>query len=147
MDSLLADLLSQAPDRVLTSASAVNHTRDAALLTRLAAALPQIRRQTQDLDLGGLLFPNSQHVQQAIRVIENHQSGGCFCQVYPGYVFYNPEAEAQAGHVRITRQDAPDWNMTYDCVCTVCGRTYAVQQGEYHYTWWEWRAVKDGLRP
>ncbi len=142
MDPVLADLLSQSSSRVLTAASLVNHTRDPALLETLAAAMPEIRRATEGLSLGGLLFPNRNHVLQALRVIEHHRSGGCFCQVYPGYLFYDPSAEERAGHVRITRSDPPDWNMTYECVCTVCGRAYSVHQGEYHYTWWEWQATK-----
>ena len=141
MHPVLSDLLSQSPDRVLTGSSVVNHTRDLGLLDTLAAALPELRRATAHLTLGGLLFPNRNHLLQAFRVIENHRAGGCFCRVYPGYLFYDPEAEQKAGHVQVTRRDPPDWNMTYDCVCTRCGRAYAVEQGEYHYTWWAWRAL------
>jgi len=146
MNPVLADLLSQTSDRVLTSASLVNHTRDGELLNTLAAALPEIRRATKSLELGGMLFLNKNHVRQAIRVIENHRAGRCFCQTYPGYLFYDPSKEETAGHVRITRSDLPDWGMTYDCTCTICGRTYSVQQGEYHYIWWEWKEVKGAGR-
>ena len=135
MESVLADLLSGASDRVLTASSLVNHTRDIQLLKTLAAALPKIRWATWRLNLGGMLVPNHEHLRQAFRVIENHRAGRCFCQIYPGYLFYDPEEEQDAGHVRVTRSDPPNWSMTYDCVCTVCGRAYAVKQGEYHYTW------------
>jgi len=125
----------------LTSASLVNHTRDAGLLDVLAA-LPEIRRATEHLELGGMLFSNKSHVSQAIRVIEDHRVGKCVCQPYQGYLFYDPSAEQKAGNVQMTRSDSPDWDMTSTCVCAICGRGYSVQQGEYHYTWWEWREVK-----
>ncbi|WP_407572115.1 hypothetical protein [Deinococcus altitudinis] len=145
MSSVLADLLSHSNDRVLTSSSLINHTRDSDLLNTLAAALKEIRKATEHLSLGGMLFRNEEHVLQAIRVIENHQAGRCFCQVYPGYLFYDPAAEEKAGHVRVTRSATSGWSMTYECACTICGHTYAVQEGEYHYTWWDWRGPKNAV--
>jgi len=146
VNAVLSDLTSKIPERVLTSASRINHTRDGELLTTLASALPEIRRATAHLELGGMLFLNKNHVLQAIRVIENHEAGRCFCQVYPGYLFYDPSAEEKAGHVQVTRRDVPDWNMTYECACTLCGRPYSVQQGESHYAWWDWHLQKRASR-
>ncbi|WP_420596273.1 hypothetical protein [Deinococcus sp.] len=137
---LLSDLLSRDPQRVWASACAVIRLHDPAALDELTRHLPTLERQTVDLELGGALFPSAEHLQQALRVLRAHRDGRCGCTVYPDYLFYNPEKEAQAGRIRILSADEPpDWNMNYRCQCTACGTEYAVEQGEYHYTWWQWR--------
>ena len=139
MNSLLADLLSRDPLRVWSSTCAVIHLDDPAALSELARQLPQIERGTADLDLGGALFPNSEHVRQALRVLRAQRDKRCPCSVYPGYLFYDPEKAAQTGRISILSQTPPDWNMTYRCRCAVCGTLYDVEQGESHFTWWQWQ--------
>ena len=138
-DELLADLLSRDPARVWASACAVIQSPDPAALSELAPHLPQIERRTVDLELGGAFFPNREHVQQAVRVLRAHRDGRCHCSVYPAYLFYDPEKEAGAGRIRILSHTPPDWNMTYRCRCAGCGNEYDVEQGESHYSWWQWR--------
>lgn len=141
VDLLLADLLSRDPQRVWASACAVIKLHDPLALTELMCHLPEIERRTADLELGGGLFPNNDHLEQALRVLRAHRDGDCPCTVYPGYPFYSPETEAQAGRVSILSHTPPDWNMTYQCRCSACGTNYEVEQGEYHYTWWQWKPV------
>ncbi|WP_161881621.1 hypothetical protein [Deinococcus alpinitundrae] len=137
-DELLADLLSRDPVQVWASACAVIQLDDLALI-ELVRHLPEIERGTADLDLGGAFFPNREHLQQALRVLRARRDGRCSCSVYPGYLFYDPEKEAQAKRIRILSHTPPDWTMTYRCRCAVCGSDYDVEQGESHYTWWQWR--------
>lgn len=135
--TLLLELTSRDPHRVWAAVHAVIRAPRAELLL-LVPALPEIRQATQGLDLGGALFPNTQHLEHALRVLEAARDGLCPCQVYPAWLFYNPEKEAARGAVEILSSSEPDWHMTYTCRCLSCGRTYEVEQGEYHYTWWQW---------
>lgn len=141
MLALLDDLFSHDAQRIWASACAVIKLNDPAALSGLVRHLPEIERSTTGLNLGGALFPNGEHLQQALRVLRAYRDGSCPCTLYPGYLFYNPETEAQAGRVSILSHTPPDWNMTYHCRCSACGANYEVEQGEYHYTWWQWKLV------
>lgn len=116
---------------------------DSTELDELTAHLPRIERATAGVELGGGLFPNAEHLAQAVRVLRLRLDGGCPCHLYPSYLMYNPEKEVQAGRVQIlSATEPPDWNMSYRCRCNACGTEYDVEQGEYHYTWWQWRAAE-----
>jgi hypothetical protein len=138
-DELVVDLVSGDPPRVLSAAHAVVRTRDTDLLDALVVQLPELRRRTTGLVLGGALFPNDEHLAQALRLLGARRDGSCRCTTFPAYLFHDPAREQEAGQVLVTRTDEPGWNMTYDCTCLECGRTWAVEQGESHYSWWQWR--------
>ncbi|OLV17447.1 hypothetical protein [Deinococcus marmoris] len=142
MPTLLEDLLSRDSQRIWASACAVIRLHDNPALDGLAAHLPHIEQETADVDLGGALFPNAEHLQQALRVLRLRREGGCPCRLYPGHLMYDPERETKAGRVQILSTDeSPDRNVNYRCRCNTCGAEYNVEQGEYHYTWWQWRAA------
>lgn len=140
--STLEDLLSRDTQRVWAASSEVAQTRDAQELTLLADHLEQIQAATDGLDLGGARYPNNERLKFALGKLEFWRSKrGCLCQLYPDYLFYNPEKEQTAGNVRILEQtdDAVNWKSNYHCECTICGHKYRVESGEYHYTWWQWK--------
>jgi len=142
-DDLLADITSRDPARVWSSSGAITKLRDADQLDYLASNLGTIRESTQNLSLGGAVFPNSEHLRFALRKLEFHLArAGCLCALYSEYLFYDPQQEADAGNVIVEEityiQDK--WVDTYRCRCTSCGQRYLVKEGESHYTWWEWKA-------
>lgn len=145
--ALLDDFLSGEKDRVYQATWATIRTRDRLLLDPLVGALDEIRRATDDLDLGGALHPNRESLRRALEKVSNYQAGACWCANYPGLLFYNPEKEEAAGHVRILDASEPGWSMTYRCACAVCGRHFEVEQGEYHYTWWQWVVTRAPATP
>ncbi|MBZ9750783.1 hypothetical protein K7W42_07900 [Deinococcus sp. HMF7604] len=138
--SLLADLTSRDPQRVWAASHAVIRLPVAARLP-LVPHLAAIRQATDGLDLGGAFYSNNDHLRQALRTLEAARDGRCSCTLYPGYLFYNPNKEQASGAVNILSTSPPDWNMTYRCGCRVCGTEYTVEQGEYHYTWWDWTPI------
>lgn len=143
MSELLRDITSRDPTRVWSSSCAIIKLRDARELDLLASNIDEIRRETKDVQLGGGLFPNAEHLRIALRKLDFHRAhAGCLCQLYPEYPMYNPQQEAEAGNVVIERiiylQD--HWIDAYICACTVCGRRYRAEEREYHYTWWGWKA-------
>lgn len=140
MPTLLEDLTSGDSQRIWSSSCAVATLRDTAELDVLAAHLPEIKRATRNIPLGGALFPNDDRLKFAIAKLEYVKNkAGCLCALYPRYLFYNPNKEQEAGNVRIlTATGRETWNPNYSCQCTVCGATYSVEEGDHHYTWWQW---------
>ena len=146
MNDLLQDFLSRDAQRIWAASCAVIRERDAAQLDELSAHLPVIRRATYGVELGGALFPNAQHLKFALEKLEFwKEKRGCLCQLYPRYLLFDPKREAQAGNVRILAEvvDREQWSSHFSCQCAICGADYSVEEAEYHYTWWQWRPVKN----
>jgi hypothetical protein len=144
---LLEDLTSGDPTRIWSASCAVIHLHDPAELDRLASQVGRIRASTREVPLGGMLFPNAEHLAAALRRIDQHASGaGCACGLYPGYLMYNPRREAEEGRVVIESEVVPPegWAADFVCRCTRCGARYQVEEREYHYTWWGWRLLASG---
>lgn len=144
--ALLHDLMSREVQRVLAAVHTVIRLPVYERL-RLVPHLAAIRQSTDDLDLGGALYPNADHLRQAVRALEAARDGRCPCTLYPGYLFSDPNREQTAGAAEILASSPPDWFMTYLCRCRVCGRTYAVEQGESHFTWWDWQPRSGPMTP
>ncbi|HYJ80549.1 MAG TPA: hypothetical protein VEW03_13130 [Longimicrobiaceae bacterium] len=144
MPTLLEDITSRDRTRVWSSSCAIIKLRDAAQLDELAGKLSEIEEKSQDLSLGGMVFPNAEHLRFALRKLAYHRERtGCLCRLYPEYLFFNPEEEAAGGHIRIDDVTYTEnkWVEAYHCTCTACGARYRVEEGESHYTWWQWSAV------
>ncbi len=144
--TLLEDFLSRDAQRIWSASCGVAKLRDVAQLDELSANLPAIRRATKGVELGGALFLNSQHLKFALEKLKFWtQKSGCLCQLYPRYLMFNPQKEQDAGNVQIlqTESNQEQWATNYRCQCAVCGAQYSVQEGEYHYTWWQWRPLKN----
>lgn len=143
---LVDDLLSGDERRVLHAVWAIFATRDPAVLQPVARSLARIERATDDLDLGGALISNRRNLDHAFDRVRRFTEGKCLCGVYPGHVRYEPAKEERHGHVRIVEeievlfQGRPDRPRRI-CECTACGRRFDVEEGEYHYTWWQWHAI------
>jgi hypothetical protein len=144
MTSILEDITSGDAHRIWESSCAIATLRDAHELDLLAAHLPEIEQKTKDVDLGGALFPNREHLKFALHKLHYHRSKrGCLCHLYPDRLMFNPTREEEAGNIRILEHLRNDQrNDSYVCQCVLCGTTFNVEEGEYHYTWWAWKKVK-----
>lgn len=142
-DEILRDLLSQDPRRITRAANDAIKAPQAVLL-ELAPHADRIDRATDDLDYGGALHSNANHVEQAIRVIRAAGAGECECTTWHGWLFYEPAKLEKAGKVEILGTSEPGWSMTYDCRCTACGRRCTVDQNDTHFTYWRWSRPKKG---
>ncbi len=143
MSTLLDDFLSADPHRVWSASSAVAKLRDPQELDHLARHLTKIWCKTRGIKLGGMFFPNAEHLRFALHKLRYHRDRrGCLCRLYPERLFYNPEEEA-AGNVRIEDTTYIDgkWVDFYTCVCTLCGARYRVEEREGHYMWWGWKLL------
>lgn len=144
---LVADFLSQDGRRVLHAAWEVFRTREPAVLQPLVTALPAIERATADLDLGGMLASNGKHLDHALGRIRIFGERRCLCAAYPEHVFYEPAKEEAYGHIRIVEVIPTSFHGRPGrperiCECLTCGQRFDVEEGEYHYPWWQWRARK-----
>lgn len=141
VSDLLADLLSHDTHRVWSAACAINVLRDPQALAALAEHLPDIEQATEDLDLGGALFPNSERLRQAVYTLRAQRDGLCRCWLYPQFLTYDPRQEEKTGDAAVLSSDPPDWHMDYRCRCNHCGAEYKVEQREGHLTWWKWHRL------
>ena len=138
MSETLDDFLSQDTSRVLHAVWTVRESRDPALFDELVGQLARIRSSTESLDLGGIIYSNYDHLEHALETVENYRRGLCWCTNYADTLLYNPETEQDKGRVTIVSTSTPAWDMTFECTCTVCGRQFSVEQGNYHAMWWAW---------
>lgn len=137
---LVDEFLSGDKKRVISALWEVMATRDPKILAPLAAALPTLRKATEELDLGGALVSNASNLDRAFARIQLFADGVCLCTAYPPHLLFNPVKEEHRGHIRVvgTVPNERQWEPDRICECTDCGRRYQVEQGEYHYTWWQW---------
>ena len=136
---MIDDFLSGDSYRVWSATWETIRSRDSEQLDAVLAALPEIRRATADLDLGGGIIPNRDSLKHAFAKLANYRKGACWCANYPHNLRYDPEKEQRAGHVRILEASEPPWSRTFRCACSVCGTVFAIQEGEHHATWWSWK--------
>lgn len=144
MTTLLEDFLSDDRSRVMHAVWETIHSRDTETLDPLVAALPRLRRAAAKLDLGGAIYSNDGHLEHALTKLEQYRDGKCWCAAYPGILTNDPRKEEAAGHIRILSTSEPGWSMSYVCECTVCARQFDIEQGDHHFTWWNW--VPRGLK-
>lgn len=144
MTTLLDDFLSHDRSRVMHAVWETIHSRDPETLDPLVAALPQLTREATKLDLGGMVYSNNANLDHALVKLGQYRDGKCWCAVYPGLLTHDPRKEETKGHIRIVSTSEPGWSMTYLCECTVCGQVFDIEQGDHHFTWWNW--VPRGLK-
>jgi len=139
---LLEDLTSRDPKRIREASCAVRKLRDRSELAHLVQDLDRIKKLTKGVKLGGMLRPNSSHLDFAIRKLElAGSSEDCFCSLYPLDDMFDPTGEEKDGNIKIiaTVLAEGNWVDHYDCVCSLCGARFRVEEREYHYTWWSWQ--------
>lgn len=146
---LVEDLLSGDRGRLLGAVWAIIGTRDSETLRPVLTALPEIRRATADLDLGGAFVSNAANLAHALARVELVGTTTCLCTVYPDRQGYDPAVEERRGHVRVdaTVPNPRQWEPDRICSCIACGRRYQVEHGEYHYPWWAWRPLGGAVTP
>jgi hypothetical protein len=143
-DKLLVEITSGDPHKIWASSNAIVRLRDAETLDLLAEHLPEIKAKTAGIELGGALFPNSEHLKTALHKLDFwKKKKGCLCRLYPGYLLYDPQREEKSGNVRIieTHYLEGGWVENYVAECTVCGTRFEIEERESHYTWWSWKIV------
>jgi hypothetical protein len=142
--TIFEDLLSGDPTRIWSGAGAVLRSWDLVQLRELALHIPEIRKKTAGVPLGGALHPNSVHLDNAIARLEHvRDQRGCLCVLYASDQFSDPAQEAERGNVRISETQRLDGGHVdyYTCVCLHCGTRYRVTEREYHYTSWGWSRI------
>ena len=143
MSTLLDKLTSGDAHQIWESSCAVATLRDPLVLDHLCAHLQGIEKATRGIELGGMLFPNREHLNFALRKLRYYKANaGCLCHLYPERLMFSPAEEEDAGNIRILETvRSSDYNAAYRCQCVLCNAQFRVEEGEYHYTWWQWSLV------
>jgi hypothetical protein len=139
--STLDDLTSRDSTRIWKACGTIRHLRDLTELMSLVDNIDVIRTATKNVPLGGMLRPNSSHLEFALRKLEFVRDGeGCFCKLYMLDDMFGPEREQESGNIAIidTIKTADGFVDHYICRCVLCDQIYRVTEREYHYTWWKW---------
>jgi hypothetical protein len=75
----LSALLSRDPDRIWQASWEIIGTRDTELLEILRSALPEIRRATAGIELGGMIRPKRDALTHALAKVQTYRTWRCWC--------------------------------------------------------------------
>lgn len=143
--TLLEQLTSKDSQRIWEAACTINKLWDKTVLLELAQHLADIKKQTHAIALGGFFLSNAYHLEHALERLEyvGNNPEACLCYFYPKNLFYQPEKEAEAGHIHIDScEDFPEvWGSHWQVHCQHCGQQFKIHDGESHYRWWQWERV------
>ncbi|HGM7335353.1 TPA: hypothetical protein ACKQCJ_001678 [Stenotrophomonas maltophilia] len=143
-DVLLQDLLSRDGARITDAARTVARLLSASSLEALAVHTDLIEKCCQGIALGGMLISNQAHLKAALQRLRYWQARqGCLCALNPGYPFFDPRRLLEQGQMQLLSvQDAEDgWGDCHTVACVQCGQHWQAIHREYHYPWWEWKAI------
>ena len=140
--NLLEDITSGDPHRIWSASSSIRRLRDKEVLSLLVQHLDEIKEKTRGIELGGMLRPNSSHLNFALRKLEfirdQHQ---CLCRLYTEDDLFDPKQEETAGNIRILNETIVNHSSIYTCQCLLCNTRYHVEERQYHYPWWLWQKI------
>jgi hypothetical protein len=140
----LEDLTSKDLTRIRSACAVITDSRDRKWLKELSDSLRLIRENTQNLELGGALCPNSYHVDFVIKKLQFiRRSDECLCALYPDNMFFNPTQEQEKKRLQISDTIHIDgkWVDYYLCECTQCQSKFKVEERYGHYMWWSWKKI------
>lgn len=138
-NKLLEQILSGNPDEVWSSScTIIKWSQDYECIKEFVPYLDEIKKKTENIDMGGLLAPRDRFVKKVIKILEHYKNGqGCSCCLLD-------ENDDPTSFETIDIMANPyykDSKMTeyYEVMCKKCGQKYKVYEREYHFLWWEWR--------
>jgi hypothetical protein len=141
-EEILENITSRDPHKVWSSScEIISLCQDRTRIFPFIEHLPEIKKQTVGLDMGGAFAPNQRFVDFAIRVIEFHRdSSACTCNLYPEHESIDPRREAEKGNIEILGVSHIEgkWVDYYSAVCKKCRQKFKITERDYHYTWWGW---------
>jgi hypothetical protein len=140
----LEDLTSKDLTRIRSACAVITDSRDRKWLKELSDSLRLIRENTQNLELGGALCPNSYHVDFVIKKLQFiRRSDECLCALYTDNMFFNPTQEQEKKRLQISDTIHIDgkWVDYYLCECTQCQSKFKVEERYGHYMWWSWKKI------
>lgn len=138
---LIEDMLSEDAQRIWSASCGIislgqNHER----IMELVPYLTQMKSKTNNIELGGLIHPNSRLLKKAFEVIEWHSNGvGCSCSLLGEDS--NPRHLEEDGYITITDtvyMNNSNYIDYYLAICHNCQTQYKIEEREYHSLWWNW---------
>lgn len=143
-DVLLQELLSRDGTRIAAAARSVARLFTASSLEALAAHVELIEQRCRGIALGGMLISNQSHLKAALQRLRYWQANtGCLCALNPGYPFFDPRRLLEQGQMQLLSMEPAEdgWGDCHTVACTQCGQHWQAIDREYHYPWWEWKAL------
>lgn len=123
------------------SCAIISLSQDEVRIRQLILYLPEIKKKTEGLAMGGMFASNQRLIDFAIKTIEFYRDSlACSCILYTGLETFDPIKELEKGNILImdTVRIESRWIDFYVVACQKCKQTYKVIERDYHYTWWGW---------
>lgn len=142
-EEIVSDITSRDSTKVWSSScEIISMAQDRDKIFPLIEYLPEIKKRTMGLTMGGAFAPNQRFIDYAVRIIEFHKnSSACTCALYADtYDGTNPKKEVTKGNIVIegTSSNDGDWNFFFTVRCVKCRQLFKVEEGWGHYMWWQW---------
>lgn len=127
-------------ETVLKASHTIRHEWDRSALQSLADVANRLEHRISKLNFGGTLRPNRTYVEAALNRIRLAATCNCLCDSYLSDEMYDPDREASEGRIRLLSRVANYEKQAYEfiCECVLCGSQFAVEERQYHYSWWQW---------
>lgn len=138
---IINDMLSKDPTRIWSGSCDIislgqNHNR----IMEFIPYLDCMKESTKNINLGGLLRPNSRLLNKAFETIEFHKlNKTCPCSLFGENS--NPislQKENDVTIVKTSHLDQSNYVDYYMVRCNQCNQLYKVEERQYHYFWWNW---------
>lgn len=134
---------SQNPHTILDGVWAILKCTDKDTMLKLAPYIPAWKAKIKKINLGGMVYRNSEHFNLAMSYITEIGNGGCHCFVYQSTSLFSPEIDAKNHFVSISKTtvDKEKYETRFDVQCNFCSKQFKVTEVMgWHVPWYKWEA-------
>ncbi len=138
---LLKKLESQDKHQIMDAVWGILDCTNKSILTELLPHVSSLKKQVKKVDMGGMVYKNSDHFLTAMNYIKTLCDGGCYCSLFQSTSLFGPESQEDHGHVRIVSRisNVELFEVNFEVECLYCQRRYSVREVHgWHVPWYEW---------
>lgn len=141
LDELIDKFKSKEPHTILDAVWWVIGCTDKEFLSRLKPFIPEIKKEVKSVDLGGMIYRNSDNFDLAMDYIKDFCSGICHCNIYIKTQKFSPQNEARKNFVVIlsSKTEKELYEEHFDVECSLCHKHFKVREVHgWHVPWYDW---------
>lgn len=144
LNKILQNLKSKDPSKILDAVWWILGSADREVLSELMPYLPELRKEIQKINLGGMIYSNNKNFELAVSYIQDFCSGKCRCSLYARTQQFSPQMEANKNHIVILSSTLKKelYEEHFNVECSLCKKHFNVREVHgWHVPWYEWIAV------
>jgi hypothetical protein len=142
-NNIIEKFESQDAHTILDGVWAILKCTDKETMLKLAPYIPAWKAKIKKINLGGMVYRNSDHFDLAMAYIKEICNGGCHCFVYQSTSLYSPESHGEKDFVSISNTivDKEKYETCFDVKCNFCNKKFKVTEVMgWHVPWYKWEA-------